>query len=686
MKSLLILLVFSFVCESSIAQENPVIPGSDIEQQLENLAEQQDAEPEDDSFLQTLVQLRKNKINLNSIDENGWKELRLLSALQINSFLKYRQLLGPFISMYELQAVPGWDISTIRKLLPYIFVGNTLPLSANLRERVAGGDHSIIIRMQQTVEKSNGFTRADSEAIRYPGSEQRIFFRYKYNFRNLLQFGITGDKDAGEQFFKGSQKQGFDFYSVHLFARKMGIVKSLAIGDFTVNLGQGLIQWQSLAFKKSADITAIKRQADVLRPYNSAGEYNFMRGAGLTIGIKNFDFTAFASTHRLDASINSDTIQTNDDFISSILNSGYHRTATEVAKKNAMTQTAVGGNFSFTKNNLHIGFNAVGFKFSIPINRQLYPYNLFAIAGSSWSNYSFDYGYTYRNFHFFGEGAMDRNNAKALVAGALASLDPKVDASFVYRSISYKYQSLYGNAFTEGTFPSNENGFFTGICVKPASSIKIDVYADVFSFPWLRYRVDKPTKGSEYLLQASYQPNKQLQLYTRFKSEKKPSNVSGTDLPFRPVVYMPKYNWRTNVSYTFSRRFSLFQRAEVVWFDPKEKAGKQQGFLLFVEGKFKANHLPLSTSGRLQYFETDGFDSRLYAFESDVLYSYSIPVFIGKGLRYYLNLNYDFSKKITAWFRWAQTIYANRNSIGSGLDEIKGNKKSEIKMQIQFNF
>ncbi|MBL0144814.1 MAG: hypothetical protein IPP48_02690 [Chitinophagaceae bacterium] len=61
---------------------------------------------------------------------------------------------------------------------------------------------------------------------------------------------MLGEKDAGEQFFKGNQKQGFDFYSTHLFARNIGIVKALALGDFTVNMGQGLTQWQSLAFKK----------------------------------------------------------------------------------------------------------------------------------------------------------------------------------------------------------------------------------------------------------------------------------------------------------------------------------------------------------------------------------------------------------------------------------------------------
>ncbi|MEI2750598.1 MAG: hypothetical protein V9E88_17805 [Ferruginibacter sp.] len=120
----------------------------------------------------------------------------------------------------------------------------------------------------------------------YPGSPQRVLVRYKYTYKNLLQYGIVGEKDAGEEFFKGSQKAGFDFYSAHLFARNMGIVKALALGDFTVNLGQGLVQWQSLAFKKGPDVLATKRQAAVLRPYNSFGEINFHRGVGITIGKK----------------------------------------------------------------------------------------------------------------------------------------------------------------------------------------------------------------------------------------------------------------------------------------------------------------------------------------------------------------------------------------------------------------
>jgi hypothetical protein len=93
-----------------------------------------------------------------------------------------------------------------------------------------------------------------------------------------------------------------------------------------------------------------------------------------------------------------------------------------------------------------------------------------------------------------------------------------------------------------------------------------------------------------------------------------------------------------------------------------------------------------SGSIRLQYFETEGYDSRLYAYENDVLYSFSIPVFYDRGIRYYLNFNYGITRSITCWLRWAQTIYKDKATIGSGLDEIEGNKKTEVKLQFQFQF
>lgn len=684
MKKVALILVGLLMRLPSLCQQEVDLPI--FQQQLENLAEQQDGEPEDDSYLQLLTQLQKNQLDLNSVEASELTELRIITAIQAENLVRYRKLLGKFISIYELQAVPGWDVSTIRKALPYVRVGNAIELSDNLKQRFANGQHTLLLRLQQVLEKSNGYLRPDTVAARYPGSPVKAFFRYKYNFRNLLQFGVTGEKDAGEQFLKGNQRSGFDFYSVHLFARKIGVVKSLAIGDFSVNMGQGLIQWQSLAFKKTFLVTNLKRQSDVLKPYNSSGEYNFMRGCGVTIGLKNISVTAFASFHRLDANINTDTSQTDLNFASSVTSSGYHRTATEVAKRNAISQTATGASISLNKTGFHVGFNAVAFNFSSPLNRTLRPYNQFAFQGKNWFNYSVDYAFTWRNFHFFGEAAVDKKSSKAIVASVLASLDRRVEASLLYRNIERSYQTLYGNAFTESTSPSNEKGLFTGISVKPLPFVKIDAYADVFSFPWLRFRVDAPTTGSEYLVQLTYSPNKQTEIYTRFKTESKATNLSGTSLPFHLVFIRPKESWRTHIAFNISRQFSLNQRVEVLWFDRHQKDRAQQGFLMFAEGTYRPLKTRMSLNSRLQYFETGGFDSRIYAFERDVLYSYSIPEFSGKGLRYYINFNWDLTSRLTVWYRWAQTVYSNRKWISSGLDKIEGNKRSEVKLQILYNF
>ena len=77
---------------------------------------------------------------------------------------------------------------------------------------------------------------------------------------------------------------------------------------------------------------------------------------------------------------------------------------------------------------------------------------------------------------------------------------------------------------------------------------------------------------------------------------------------------------------------------------------------------------PWSGGLRLQYCETDGYDSRIYAYENDVLYSYSIPAFSGKGYRYYINLQLDTGKRLSIWARWAQTLYLGKKYAAGGAD------------------
>jgi hypothetical protein len=277
-KFLFILLLLPFALKA----QQPESTNSDVEQQLEAITENsEDNETEDDSFIQSMRQYLKHPINLSTANLATLQELSIFSAIQIQQLISYRNRLGSFISIYELQAIPSFDLRLIEKIRPYVTVSVLENSRAQVGKRMSAGNHSLLTRVTQVIEKSKGYL-IDPRSGRsfYPGANQKYFFRYQYQFKNLLQYGIVGEKDAGENLFKGAQKSGFDFYSAHFFLRNIGFIRSLAIGDFTVNLGQGLTQWQSLAFKKSSEVINTKRQLAVLRPYHSAGEIIFHRGVG----------------------------------------------------------------------------------------------------------------------------------------------------------------------------------------------------------------------------------------------------------------------------------------------------------------------------------------------------------------------------------------------------------------------
>ncbi len=687
-----LLIALVWFCSSVQAQVTPPPTpetNPENEEQLEMITENnEDAETEDDAFLQQMVQFLENPINLNKVSTEDLNALHILTPMQVHSLVQYRQLFGNLLSVYEAQAIPGWDVATLERLKPYITVQQETRVASSIASRLRNGESTLLLRATQVLEKSKGYLLDSTTANNYyPGSPQRLFIRYKYNYKNLLQYGFVAEKDPGEEFFKGSQKQGFDYYSFHFYARDIGIIKTLALGDYTVNLGQGLTQWMSLAFKKGPDISSIKRQSATIRPYNSAGEINFHRGAAITLAKNKWEVTVFGSYKKIDANfVPADTTLQIDDLVSSFQTSGYHRTNSELADKKIQRQIAFGGNISYRfKNGLHLGLNGIHYNFKLPLVKAADPYNLYSLTGTSFGNYSFDYGYTYRNMHLFGEFATTDKQYKAMVQGLMISLSHTVDMSLLYRNISPGYQALYTSAFTESTYPNNEKGLFAGISIKPDMVWRIDAYMDLYKFPWLKYRVNAPSTGSEYMVQVTYKPNRVLEIYTRLRSETKSINYNPDGLTLNPVVPQPRQNWRAQLSYKINPIFTFRTRTEMLWYDKKGPAA-ENGFLMYADLLYKPLMNPLAGSIRLQYFETDGYNSRLYAYENDVLYSYSIPVFYDKGYRWYINANYDVSRRMTVWFRFSQSILPGKQSIGTGLDEIKGNKKSEVKLQLRYIF
>ena len=672
------------------AQERQTAPVN--EQQLESQAEREEGITEDDSQWQQLEYLQKHPLNLNEATGDDLKSLRLLTDLQISNFLLYRKMLGPLLHVNELQAIPAWDLTAIRQLLPFITVNDLRGMVTRLGERFRQGEQTLLLRFSQTVNTSSDYKKTTDNFL---GSPNAVLLRYKYNYKNLLQYGITGDKDAGEPFLKGAQQQGFDFYSFHFFARKLGIIQSLAIGDFTVGFGQGLIQWQGMAFKKSAGVLAVKRQGPTLQPYNSAGEYNFHRGVGLTLQKKNVQCTVFGSLRKLNANLVVDSLGMGNEYISSIITTGYHRSLAELNDRYNVSCITTGGALKLANSQSHIGVNAVQYNLSKPLRSSGEPYDRYAMDGRNWSNYSIDYSYTFRNMHLFGEVAVDKLWNRAMIHGLLASLDPKVDLSLVFRNISSNYQSLFSNAFTENSLPVNENGWYAGLSVRPVAGWKFDAYTDVFRFPWLKYQVHAPSGGHEYLVQVSYTPNKYVEIYSRFRHETKERNSSDSCCILPTLVPVSRLNWRTQINYRINKRIELRSRVETVWYGVNGSPQKETGFLFFADVHIKPAFRPFFFNARLQYVETEGYNSRIYAFENTVLYNFSIPALFNKALRYIINVNYRLMprpakqqrKKFNCLFSLscAQAVYPAKTFPDATKDANEATGKLDIKLQIIFS-
>lgn len=655
-------------CGQLFSQELP----ASQEQPLENITEA--AETEDDQWLVDLEDFRRHRLDINRADATDWQQLRLVNDYQIRQLQLYIERLGPLLHVHELQAVPGWSPDLVRQLLPFMRAGINENITETIRRNRHADEHMLLFRMSQTLEKARGFLSNGTAPV-YPGSPQRILLRYRYRLGRLGQLGFLGDKDAGEPFFRRPGTTGFDFHSFHAWWRPGRMVQAVALGDYTISLGQGLVHWQGLAFRKSAETAAIKRQGAPLRPYQSPGEAGFHRGAAVWLRHRRWEWLAFVSRQRISANTAMDSSGT---VITSFLTSGLHRSAAEREDRNRVRQTAAGVQVGYRGGRGQIGLHTVYHLFSLPVLKQPEPYNRFALAGSRWLNAGIHYSYTWRNLHFFGESAVDGQGDPAFVHGVLWSLSTRVDAALLHRHLSPRYQSVQGQAFTESTRPSNEQGFYAGLVIRPFPGWRLDAYADSYRFPWLRFQTDAPGGGHDWLLQLTRSPLRGVEWQVRLRTERRPVNTG--EGPMAVLGWESRHHGRVQVQTRAGGSFILRMRADWVFYE-REGHFPEQGMAGFSELLYRPVMKPFQGSVRLHYFDTEGYNSRVYAYEQDVAFSYSIPAFFDRGWRYYFNFQYKCGRHWTFWLRWAQTFYPEKKNLGSGWDEIAGGRRSEWRFQ-----
>jgi hypothetical protein len=668
-----------------------------IEQRIEFIGENlENSDIDLTTYLEDLYYFYDNPINLNQTNYNELARLNILTDNQIYAILNYQIKYGKFLSVYELNAIPELDNESIDMILPFITVGEAEAQKVNLKKMFTYGKSDLILRYIRGIEQREGYIEKPDSILQqnpnkqYLGSPDRIYSRYRYTYKDKLSYGITGEKDAGEEFFKGTQKYGFDFYSAHFMVQDVGIIHKIVVGDFQANFGQGLTMWSGFNMGKTANVLNVKRYARGLRAYTSVNENNFLRGGGITLQ-KNLndnikiDFTAFGSQKRIDANLNvSDTLFGDevDIGISSFQTTGYHRTVNEMEKRKTVKESIIGGASHFTTQKLKVGIVGVYTNYDKPLEAGNNVYAQFNFVGTS--NYSMGVNYMYfkGKMSFFGETTTSQNLSIATLNGVTWHADPRLDLVVLHRYIDKKNQSLYTNAF--GGSSTNENGLYIGAKAKITKHLNISAYYDQSTYHWLKWLTDGPSVARDILIQADYKINYNSSFYVRFKNKITERNSKETVTGIKPQVFLRKTNLRLHYAQRISSQITVKSRVEGIRFSYDDVIS--HGIMFYQDLSFKFNKIPLKLTGRYAIFDTDNYDTRIYAYENDLLYLFSIPSYYYKGIRAYVMAKYDITDKIDFWIRWGVYSYANEEEISSGLETIYDSKKSDIKLQLKIRF
>lgn len=684
----LILLSITFALGSSMlwSQDFEADPQSIIADIIEDIvANSEDDNIDVDALADDLIYFSENPINLNATSADELGRLIFLSDFQVQALLDYIKDNGALQTIYELQLVMGFDFSDIMRLLPFVTISTEDETTRSPLFQY--GKHDLFLRARSLIETQEGYTPPpidNPDATRYAGDKLGLYTRYTYSTRGGFKLGFVGEKDPGEDFFQGSNPYGFDHYSAHMQVSDVGVLKSLVVGDFNADFGQGLALWTSANFGKSPDPMGVRKRARGISRSSSTNENEFLRGAGATVVVGRFELSAFGSYKMIDANI-TDTLIDGDFYFTSRPTSGLHRTPNEIANKKTLGEFVTGGNVSIALNNLRVGVTGSLVNLDAVYDVPDQPYRYFEPPLDNRVNLGLDYNYGLGNHLLFGEAATTLGYGSGIVSGALLRLHSLLTMSVVGRYYEKDYSTYYTGAFSDGSSPANESGVMVGLRFLPYRHWQLGGYVDAFKSDWLRFGINAPSHGRDYLLETTYSPRSRLNFMLRYRLKQKDKNQVVDGEPTRWVVPYTQQALRFHLNYNPIREIHLKSRIEFSWYN-EENLPFESGVMVYQDISYRPSKWPLTLTGRFAIFETDSWNTRIYAYENDVLYYFSIPAYYSRGSRVYLLAKYSIGRNVDIWFRIAQTFFANQEELGTGLDKINGPTRSDARLQLRFKF
>jgi len=685
------LLFYCLFSLRSLAQENDLTRMKRFGNILESIASGTEQPVDYSSLLERLQELEAHPVPINSASLEELQQLIMLNDFQIRSLYDYIREKGAILSPYELSYVYGFNREIVQQILPFITLDSFNKKNKTLITKpFRYGRHQLFLRVQKILELQDGYRSVPDSLLSdhpnsvFQGNPWRIYTRYGYAYQNRMAFGFTAEKDPGESFFKRANQKGFDFYSGFFQLKNSGHLKNLVIGDYEPRFGQGLTVWSGLNFGKSPEVLLTEKHQNKIRKYSSTNENRFFRGVAATLDLGTGELSVFVSSKKVDATpAKTDSLNNTTLLFSGLDETGLHATLSELAKRDALRETMVGANLNIKGSHFRLGTSFLYFHFDGAFSKGPSPSDIYDFTGNSGVKTGIDYKYSFHTLYLFGEMTFEPGHGLALIQGGSVPLSEQVMMTVLYRNYSRSFFPYYSNGFAESTHTQNEHGFYMGVIVKPFSKWEISSYIDLFSFPWLQWNTESPSYGRDFFIQTEFNPSERIQMSGRFQRKRKAKNADFSE-NMTKTAYHTLTRLRYQVTYRVLPAFKLRNRVEWVGFH-KENS-EEQGVLLFQDIIYKPSEWPLDFSFRYSVFDADSWETRIYAYENDLLYVFSVPAYYGKGTRTYLLIHTALNKHLDLWAKISRINFTDRETNGSGLNSIAAPHKSEIKLQARWKF
>jgi hypothetical protein len=601
-------------------------------------------------YIERLQELSEDPVKLNSASEEEISRLFFLTDFQVKSLFDYIQNKGNVTSVFELANIPGYDRETVETMLPFI--------SLELKNAIYTSAYHIRNNLL-----TNILYNPDNEDSSFIGSPVKVLTKYRFS-AGSFSGGLTAEKDPGEKLFSGTLSEP-DFLSAHLSYNGNGIIRKIIIGDYCARFGLGSNINSGFRTGISLSSPGFLSSRNEIRPYTSTDENNFFRGIASSLSYKFIDLTFFYSRNRIDATIlASDTSAVCN--IKTFVTGGVHNTLSLNGKKDNVTDEAYGINLSANYKNLRFGFSWSGDNFSLPVNKESSPETLFDFQGRSSNIYTFSYNSLIRRNLIFGEVSANDSKNRAFIQGFSMRPSDRLSLSIIYRNYSPGFFTFHGKGPGQGSETKNENGLAGSFSFEAARHLFISGGADVRRYDWLRYRCSSPSRGLRKELKIRYEPSASMIFDVSYLYNMTMTDDNEQDGITRQSGSVTR-SVRLSSRYLVNENLTLTTRIDFKYF----QLSGSKGFLLLQDISYNIPKIPLSIWYRYCLFTTNDWNSRLYVYENDLLYSFSIPALSGKGSRSYIMFKYDIGDFAEIRIKYGTTFLSESSATFVNKEEIK---------------